>query len=347
MNGMSWHDQAWDIAVSAAAPSLLLHGPAGIGERAFAVALAEAWLCEKPDRNSRQPCTICPSCRLLAAGNHPDLRIIEPEAIAVSAASTAGSADGDDEDEAVADDKPRSDRKLSQEIRVVQLRQLVELAHLSSHRGGARVVIIHPVDAMNLAASNALLKLLEEPPDGMRFVLVAHRLRRVSATVLSRCMRVALTVPAPELAIEWLIGQGVQDATQALALAGGSPQVALANADPLRATIYRAWLQCVSEPSASAVAAARDTKDAGPAQVLAWLLQWTHDLALVKAGARPRYHPQQAAVLQRHSAALEMMAIARLHRTLLLKQRWIRHPLNPQLSLEALWHDYLQHSEIR
>jgi DNA polymerase-3 subunit delta' len=337
---MPWHVHAWSAAAAASAPALLLHGPAGIGERVFAIALAQAWLCEAPAAATRHACGTCPSCHLLAAGNHPDLRVIEPAAL-VAAAEEA------DDDPADGEEKARSDRKPSKEIRVDQLRALIDLAQITSHRGGARVVIIHPVDAMNVASSNALLKLLEEPPAGLRFVLVAHRLQRVSATVLSRCMRVALRAPGNDLAIEWLVAQGVDDAQQALAVSGGAPLLAQSNADPVRAATYRAWLRCISDPSIPAIAAARDTKDAGPPQVLAWMLQWTHDMARVKAGAEPRYHPQHAAVLAGLVATLPLRSISRLHRTLLLKQRWIRHPLNAQLALEALWLDYQQRALIR
>jgi DNA polymerase-3 subunit delta' len=173
-------------------------------------------------------------------------------------------------------------------------------------------------------------------------VLIAHRVQRVSATVLSRCMRVPLPVPAPEQAVPWLQEQGIEDAAAALALAGGAPQAALDNADPVRVALATAWLRCVSAASVTALSAARETKDAGAPQVLSWLVQWTHDLARVKAGAAPRYHPAQAETLQRLSASLTLRAITRLHRTLALRQRWIRHPLNAQLTLEALWLDYLQ-----
>jgi len=321
---------------------MLLHGPAGIGERGFALALAASWLCEAPAPETRQPCGQCPGCRLIDAGNHPDLRLIEPEALAQEE-------DGESEDGGAAAGegaaprgKARTERKPSQDIRIEQMRHLTELAQLSSHRGGARVVVIHPADAMNVAASNALLKLLEEPPAGMRFVLVANRLQRVSATVLSRCMRVALRMPTRIESLAWLAGQGLEDAEQALSLAGGAPQIALSNTDPVRAATYRAWLHTVEGGTAAILVAARDTRDAGPVQVLAWLLQWTHDLAQVKAGSLPRYYPQQASALERLAARLTLRGITRLHRTLALKQRWIRHPVNPQLTLEALWIDYFQ-----
>jgi DNA polymerase-3 subunit delta' len=334
LSPMAWHHDTWMAAVESGVASILLHGPAGIGERRFALAMAAYWLCEAPAGAIARPCLACASCKLIEAGNHPDLRVIEP-------ASMAADADDTDADDEVPEEKVKG-KALSQAILINQLRPLNELAQISSHRGGARVVVIHPADTMNISASNALLKLLEEPPAGMRFLLVAHRLQRVSPTVLSRCMRVALPMPTAAQAVPWLEGQGVEDAATALALAGGAPQVALENADPVRSALSRAWLRCVTDGSITALSAARETKDIGAPQVLSWLVQWTHDLARVKAGAAPRYHPQQAAALHRLSSAMTLRAVTRLHRTLAQRQRWIRHPLNAQLTLEALWLDYFQ-----
>ena len=331
---MPCHAAAQQEAVASDVPSILVHGTAGTGERRFALAMAAHWLCEAAA--GPRPCLDCAGCKLVEAGNHPDLRMIEP----ASMAAEAGEGEGDGEDETV--EEKGKGKAASQAILIGQLRPLNELARITSHRGGARVVVIHPADAMNISASNALLKLLEEPPQGMRFLLVAHRLQRVSATVLSRCMRIALPMPTATQAVPWLEAQGIEDAETVLALAGGAPQAALEAADPVRAALSKSWLRCVSEASTTALSAARDTKDVGAPQVLSWLVQWTHDLARVKAGSPPRYYPQQAATLRRLSATMTLRAITRLHRTLALRQRWIRHPLNPQLALESLWIDYLQ-----
>ncbi|MBY0436793.1 MAG: DNA polymerase III subunit delta' [Burkholderiales bacterium] len=340
---MPWHTAAWTAAVASGVPSILVHGAPGIGERRFALAMAACWLCEAPSGHSPRPCLECPGCKLIEAGNHPDLRVVEPAAMTVDAEDVDADGNGDED---IVEDKDKGKGKSkaapSQLIVIGQLRPLNELAQISSHRGGARVVVIHPADAMNVAASNALLKMLEEPPAGMRFLLVAHRLQRVSATVRSRCMRVPLPMPTLAQAVPWLQAQGVEDAANALALAGGSPQVALDNADPVRAALSRAWLRCVTEGSATALSAARETKEIGAPQVLSWLVQWTHDLARVKAGAAPRFHPLQATTLQRLASSMTLRAVTRLHRTLLQRQRWIRHPLNAQLTLEALWLDYFQ-----
>src|SRR5690606_2312407 len=65
------------------------------------------------------------------------------------------------------------------------------------HDGGWRVVIVDPVDDLNTAAANALLKNLEEPPARTVFLLVAHQPARLLPTIRSRCMKIALE-PLPD-----------------------------------------------------------------------------------------------------------------------------------------------------
>ena len=90
---MPCHVQAWRRAARSDVPSILLHGPAGIGERDFALALAAHWLCEGSPNAAARPCLACASCKLIEAGNHPDLRVIEP----ASMAAESEDADGDEE----------------------------------------------------------------------------------------------------------------------------------------------------------------------------------------------------------------------------------------------------------
>lgn len=335
---MPWHATAWEQAVGLPVHALLVHGVSGSGERSFALALAHAWLCESA---GPRPCGRCAGCHLCAAGNHPDLRVIEPEAMAagLGAQDDAGEPESEDVDEG---DGGRRAGKPSREIKIDQLRALADLAQITSHRGGARVVVIHPADTMNVAAANSLLKLLEEPPAGMRIILVCERLRRLGATLISRCVRVALAPPERTAAIAWLREQGVEDPPAALSRGGGAPLAALALDDPEQSALWRGWLSGVSAPADSAVQAARETDGVELPMLLSWMCRWVHDLGRIKAGAAPRYHPESAAALARIAGGLSLLRIARLARSFDRRQRWVKHPLNPQLQREALWLDYLQ-----
>ena len=100
---------------------------------------------------------------------------------------------------------PRSKAKPSKEIRVDAVRAAIEWGQKTSSRGGAKVILIHPAQAMNPTAANALLKTLEEPAGPLRLVLTTNDPEALLPTVRSRCQRLRLDLPP---------------AAQALALAG-------------------------------------------------------------------------------------------------------------------------------
>lgn len=81
------------------------------------------------------------------------------------------------------DGKPKADGK---EISVYTVRAMIDKMQLSSMSGAWRVVLIDSLDELNKAASNAILKLLEEPPAKTLFLLVVHQLANVLPTVRSR-----------------------------------------------------------------------------------------------------------------------------------------------------------------
>ncbi len=187
--------------------ALLLAAPAGLGKRALGKALQASMLCETPQTEGFA-CGRCRGCLLLAAGSHGD-------AITV----TFGLRD---------DGKPRT------EIVVDQIRALCERFAQTSARGGWRVALIDPADALNHNAANALLKTLEEPDPGAMIILVADAMAQLPATIRSRCQRIEILAPARAAALAWLTAQGVaaSDATAMLDLADGNPGEALALAAP-------------------------------------------------------------------------------------------------------------------
>jgi DNA polymerase-3 subunit delta' len=195
--------------------ALLLHGPQGIGKLALAERVAQLLLCEASA--SKRPCGACDGCRWFLAGNHPDFRRVEPEALAAQAERAPG-----EEGEA-----PARRAKPSNEIKVDQVRTLADFLNLKSHRGRLRVALVHPAEDMNPNAANALLKGLEEPPAGAVFLLVAHRPAQLPPTIRSRCVNIPVPLPNRQVAMTWLAEQGVQEAARWLAYAGGAPLRAL------------------------------------------------------------------------------------------------------------------------
>lgn len=120
--------------------------------------------------------------------------------------------------------------RLKAEITVDEVRRMKGFFELSAADGGRRVVIVDAADEMNVNAANALLKLLEEPPDDTVMLLVSHQPARLLPTILSRCRTLRCQTLAPTEMADALHQAGVDagaDAAALAALSGGSVGAAL------------------------------------------------------------------------------------------------------------------------
>ena len=303
--------------------ALLVCGPRGIGKRVLAHWLARALLCESPVAGGA-PCGTCPSCRYAAAGQHPDLRVVEP-------------VDMNDEE-----------AKPVEWITVDRIRALTRWAELTSHRGGAKVAVIDPAERMNPAAANALLKTLEEPPADTFFVLVSHQPGRLPATIASRCQRIAAPRPTKIDGREWLAAQGLRDAEGVLAQANGAPLAAMALADAGYQAERATWMTALAAPGSLSVTTLGARIDAGPrearkdrlAAAIDWLLAWCADLARVRAGGAAAQNADFSAELAALARSVAAIPLFRYHRSLLEQRALLAHPLQPRLVAEALLIDY-------
>jgi DNA polymerase III subunit delta' len=323
--------------------ALLLHGQAGIGKLRFAQHLAQGLLCEAALPNG-EPCGKCAACTWFMQGNHPDYRIVLPEALASEAGFSSASAADEKADKADADEGGKKTRTPSKEIKIEQVRALLDFCGVGSHRGGMRVVVLYPAEALNVAAANALLKTLEEPPAGVVFLLVSARIDRLLPTIISRCRQWPMTTPSPEAATAWLATQGVDDAPGLLAEAGGAPLAALALASdenrPLRDWTLK---QLAAGPDCDAFACGETLQKLPVPLVLGWLQRWMYDLlaqSTVGAAGTPRYFPAASAALARCASQADANAFARFVRTVTRQRAVENHPLNARLVFEELFLGY-------
>jgi DNA polymerase-3 subunit delta' len=300
--------------------ALLLHGPRGVGKLELAERMVQFLLCEHAD-TAQRPCGRCDACRWYLAGNHPDVRRVEPEAVAKQPAE-AGEEEGA---EAGTRESPARRSKPSIIITVDQVRELADFLNLRSHRGGVRVALVHPAEEMNANAANALLKGLEEPPAGAMFILVSHRPARLLPTVRSRCVAIPVPIPARDVAVAWLKAQGAENPDRWLAYAGGAPLQALAYAEEAAA-----WDRLLKSPGL--------VDDRENLERLAEALQkMAYDRAFSAFGLAPKYKTgAQAANPSKARAWLKFARAMGQNRAL------TRHPLNPRLfsaDLLAAWRD--------
>jgi len=296
--------------------AVLLQGPAGVGQYELAQGLAQAWLCEAPQPDGRA-CDHCASCHLFKARTHPDFQVIVPEALRESLGLV-------DEAESTKESKT----KPSREIKVDAVRAMLAFAQASSARGRAKVVIVHPAEALNTVAANALLKTLEEPAGQLRFVLTCSAPEALLPTIRSRCQPFSMGLPERELSQQWLVEQGLPapDASTLLAAAGGRPQEARDWFEAgLKASLWKALPQQLEKGQTLVL------NELPVPRAIDALQRLCHDLLRVSHGAPPSYFP--ADTLARPKASAPLLAWEQVLRR---AARHAEHPVNGALLMESL-----------
>lgn len=155
--------------------SWLISGPSGVGKINLALVLARRLL-----GDDRPPAVLDAAAAVAAlplrhepSDRHPDLHWLYPE-------------------------------EEKETISIDQVRDVIEILTLTAHRGGAKIAVVEPAEALTTAASNALLKTLEEPSAGSYLLLLSPQPGRLPATVRSRCQHVLLRPPEVEDVAAWL-----------------------------------------------------------------------------------------------------------------------------------------------
>ena len=295
------------------AQALLISGPAGVGKSALARAWAQALLCETTLADG-DACGVCGACHWFAAGTHPDYRVLTLQ--------EKENKDGE--------------RKLATAIDVEQARETIDYVQLSTYRAGRRVVVIEPADALNLAAANALLKVLEEPPLNTSFLLISDQPRRLLSTIRSRCTRLDIGLPPQSEALSWLSELQVDDAAEMLALAGGAPLVALNWQQSGELALRSEVLHSLSRPrSLDPVAQADAWKTLHPRAWHVFAYKWLCDVLAARMLCTTRFNPDFSDALLKlgkHADLARLLNLAKVHAE---QGRYVMHPLNRQLQLEA------------
>lgn len=297
------------------AHAVLLNSLPGLGAMAAGQALAQAWLCEG-NGGQGPACGTCPSCHLFGQRSHPDAHWLLPAALRVQL--------GWQEPEAEGKAKP------SQEIRIDEVRAMLGFAQGTRGRSRGKVVLIHPAEALNTVAANALLKTLEEPGGSLRFVLVSEAAEGLLPTIRSRCQAIGVPLPGLQQGADWLAAQqpglSAMDAQALLRAAGSRPQQVL---DWLRAGLTAPAL--AQFPRAVSRADLGDFSTWRPAAVIDLLQRLASDLLRLASGAAPQFF--DAAQLPKVQQRAPLLAWAAELRAAKAKAD---HPLQLALWLEAL-----------
>ena len=312
--------------------AILLPGPQGTGKTVFAERLAQSLLCEAilPDG---QACDHCISCRWFDQYSHPDFRRLRPEALDTDDAESAS--------EDAAKPAAKASKAPSKEIIINQVRSLSNFLALSTHRQGARVVVIYPAEAMNVAAANALLKSLEEPGPRTVFILVTHNIAGLLPTMVSRCHQFPLGLPSTKESLAWLQSQSVAKPDQFLAEQGGAPLSAAEAAASDTAALQDDFLAVLQRPSTEAALKTADQFQKVPVPLLlAWLQRWLYDVFSCKLSGKIRYYPRYHQEIKMLASGCELAALLKLLDAAVRRRAVAEHPLSARVLIEEMLLEY-------
>ena len=297
LNLLPWHKEQWEKIIQTRLNNrmphaLLFSGPRGVGKTQFARYLASSIFCFSPV-NDFIPCGKCKSCELFVAGNHPDICLIEPE-------------------------------EEGKQIKVDQIRDLIDFINLKSQYEGYKIAIINPADAMNRSSANTLLKTLEEPPEQSILILLGHRPNLLPVTIRSRCQQIQFNSVYAEPARSWLAEriENRQPADELLIMASGAPLAALEmieNNDIEKMKMVVSDLETLQLLKDDPVRIAEKWNKCGAARIFQWLLQLMGDLVRLKSSSGHVRHYQSGEYpgLQRLTNRLDLYKLMLCHDLLL------------------------------
>lgn len=221
----------------------LFTGPAGVGKKKTALALAQYLNCEAADAANFSSCGRCPSCIQAMAGSHPDLIMLEPDGAS---------------------------------IKIEQIRNLLSKVSLRNYESAYQVAIIDDAHLMTEQAANCLLKTLEEPTEHTIFILVTAQAQNLPVTILSRCQQIQFNLLPPAL-IQQILRQLHPERQTQIGLVTALAQGSIATAEALLANEELAAARQAFYQQLHRLSALR------PAQIIGWCEQWDKNKNMVKA----------------------------------------------------------------
>lgn len=286
----------------------IFSGPEGIGKRLTALSLARALNCLEMTGDF---CGRCVQCKKIEAGNHPDVKVIEPD---------------------------------GQFIKIDQIRELQRDLQFRPFEGRKRVFIIDSADRMGLSASNSLLKTLEEPPKNSILILITANLHAILSTVISRCQRLnfsSLPIPAVERVLVNKKGSEAGVAHMIASVSEGSIGKALAEDEESligeRERVLTVFGGLRDQRMIGVFKTAEElAKDEGLEGILRTLKVLYRDMAVLKGGGSAVINSDMLSKIREEVAGAGMDGILDGFDLISETEELLRRNINKQLAMEIL-----------
>lgn len=286
----------------------IFSGPDGVGKRLMALSLAKALNCTETTTDF---CGHCISCKKIEGGNHPGVRVVEPD---------------------------------GQLIKIDQIRELQKDLQFRPFEGKKRVFIIDEADRMGLPAANSLLKTLEEPPRDSIIILITSNFHSILPTIISRCQRLNFSsLPVSDVEKMLIEKKGLDSGTSHIiaAISEGSIGRALGEDEGSileeREKVFTGFAGLKSRKMADifkqAEVLAKDDDLEGALKALKVLYR---DMAVLKGGGDVIINNDMVSRIGKEADNMSMETILNSFDSITETEGMLKRNINKQLALEVL-----------
>ena len=314
MNIYPWHQSNWKnlfFDVKRFSHGLILHGPSNSGINDFASIASKKLICTN-SKGSESYCGDCQNCSWFDSQSHPDLFAINNSSL--------------EETKSI--------------VNIDLIRELKVFFELSSHqKNGKKVAVIYDAHQMNLAASNALLKILEEPPNDSVIILTTSGLSSLLPTIKSRSRLEAFHKPSYTEATNFLRTINKDNLSPYLQLHNGNP-LALIN-DHENHPLLIEIIHCLKLGKKFNLS---DINGQWFSNGLLWLInllqKWSYDIVLSKYTNQQHYFPSEESIINQLAKNSNASALLKFQKMLIDVKLYATSPVNKEINLDIIFIDY-------
>ncbi len=278
--------------------------------------LASCWikflLCHNPV--NKNACEKCPSCTFLCNGSHPDFYFLTAY----------------------------DDEKKNKIINISDIRNAINFLSTASHISKYKIILIDDFSLLNVNSSNALLKIIEEPPANALFILLGNNINQLLPTIRSRCHIFTLSQPSFDTALNYIKNSNIQNYEFWLNYYDNNPLFEI-EINPVQ---LESLISTLVEPNCNNIFSL--TKEFNGKIVsfkffIDFMLKWLSDIACAKvAKGRGKYFIKYDNIFNPLLPRLDLERLFYLNDRVIFLCSWLKHPLNYKLQIESILLQYQQ-----
>ena len=314
MNIYPWQKKTWDslfLNKTKMPHAFIFYGTQSIEINSFVSELVKSILCSKPSFDNFA-CNLCKNC-LWGEANHPDLKIVDNDL-----------------------DKDQS----ANIINISNVRKIKRFLELTSHQSnGKKIVVLYNSEKLTVAASNALLKTIEEPPNDCLIILTINDLANILPTVTSRCRLVSFPKPTSEQAKEVLEKTNNSDLIQNLNLYNNSPLELIDDKDMLL-NVNTILIELKKGKEIDLMKINNVWIDNGLVWIVNLLQKWSYELLLSKLSAGNNYFPSDKQVVRDLSLNADLNKLLTFQKSLNKIKSYAKTSVNKEINLNSVMIEY-------